>query len=188
MRITPDEIHLSDTDHYEVMHCVGTKYPKSTQFYDGFSITYSTFSTGPHDVHRIRRGMLDPFFSRRSVLNLEHIIQTKAEKLSDIISTRFGRKEAVDLHHAFRSISVDVITDYAFEESYNLMDMKDLGAEFFAMVSGIGPTMWIFQQWPGLQKVVLSLPPVVVKPMNRALKQMMNLHQVFTYCYFLNIN
>src|SRR2546421_11656539 len=118
------------------MHCVGTKYPKSTQFYDGFGIGYSTFSCGPNDVHRVRRGMLDPFFSRRNVLNLEHIVQAKAEKLSHIVSSRFSRNEAVDLHHSFRSISVDVITDYAFGESYDLMDKKDLGAEFFAMVSG----------------------------------------------------
>jgi hypothetical protein len=130
--------------------------------------------------------MLDPFFSRRNVLNLEHIVQAKAEKLSDIVSSRFARNETVDLHHTFRSISVDVITDYAFGESYDLMDKKDLGAEFFAMVSGIGPTMWFFQQWPGIQKLVLALPPALVKMMKAPLKQTINLREgctgPFTFC------
>ncbi len=122
--------------------------------------------------------MLDPFFSRRNVLNLEHIVQAKAEKLSDIVSSRFSRNEAVDLHHTFRSISVDVITDYALEESYDLMNRKVLGAEFSAMVSSICPTMWFFQQWPGIQKLVLALPPALVNRINAPLKQMINLREV----------
>jgi len=141
IRITPDEVHLSDTDNYEIINCVGTKYAKSTQFYDGFTIGYSTFSCGPIDIHRIRRGMLEPFFSRRNVMNLEYIVQERAQKLSNLIKARFAKCEAVDLHHTFRSISVDVITEYAFGSCYNLMDKEDLGAEFFAMVSGIGPCM-----------------------------------------------
>ncbi|KAH7395782.1 cytochrome P450 monooxygenase-like protein [Cadophora sp. MPI-SDFR-AT-0126] len=177
IRITPDEVHLSDTDNYETINCVGTKYAKSTQFYDGFTIGYSTFSCGPIDIHRIRRGLLEPFFSRRNVMNLEYIVQERAQKLSKIIRDKFAKNEAVDLHHTFRSISVDVITEYAFGACYNLMDKEDLGAEFFAMVSGIGPCMWVFQQWPLLAKIVVALPPDLVKHINGPLKQMMNLRE-----------
>ncbi|KAL2074104.1 hypothetical protein VTL71DRAFT_7882 [Oculimacula yallundae] len=177
IRITPDEVHLSDTDNYETINCVGTKYAKSTQFYDGFTIGYSTFSCGPTEIHRIRRGMLEPFFSRRNVMSLEYIVQERAQKLSDLVATKLARNEAVDLHHTFRSISVDVITEYAFGSCYNLMDKEDLGAEFFAMVNGIGPCMWVFQQWPFLAKIVIALPPSIVKHINGPLKQMMNLRE-----------
>ena len=179
VRITPDEVHLSDPDNYEVIYSVGTKYAKSPQFYDGFGIGYSTFSTGPNSVHRVRRSRLDPFFSRRNVINLEHIVQSRAEKLTKLISAKLERKEAVDMHHAFRAISVDVITDYAFGESYHLLDTADLGRGFFEMVNGIGPTMWVFQQWPGLQKVALSMPSAVAKAMNRSLKHVLNLQEVW---------
>lgn len=179
VRITPDEVHLSDPDNYEVIYSVGTKYAKSPQFYDGFGIGYSTFSTGPNSVHRVRRARLDPFFSRRNVISLEHIVQSRAEKLTELVSAKLARKEAVDMHHAFRAISVDVITDYAFGESYHLLDTADLGREFFEMVNGIGPTMWVFQQWPGLQKVALSMPSAVAKAMNRSLKHVLNLQEVW---------
>lgn len=178
MRITPDEVHLSDPDNYEVIYSVGTKYAKSSQFYDGFGIGYSTFSTGPNNVHRVRRSRLDPFFSRRNVINLEHIVQSRAEKLTDLVSSKLARKEAVDMHHAFRAISVDVITDYAFGESYHILDTPDLGREFFEMVNGIGPTMWIFQQWPALQKVSLSMPSAVAKMISKSLKHVLNLQEV----------
>ncbi|KAG4433709.1 hypothetical protein IFR05_010818 [Cadophora sp. M221] len=177
IRITPDEVHLSDTDNYEIINCVGTKYAKSTQFYDGFTIGYSTFSCGPNDIHRIRRGMLEPFFSRRNVMNLEYIVQERAQNLSNLVAAKFAKNEAVDLHHTFRSISVDVITEYAFGSCYNLMEKEDLGAKFFAMVSGIGPCMWVFQQWPLLAKIVIALPPDLVKHINGPLKQMMNLRE-----------
>ena len=179
MRVTPDEVHLSDPNNFEVMNCVGTKYAKSTQFYDGFGIGYSTFSTGPIDIHRIRRGLLDPFFSRRTVINLQSIVQARAEKLSAIMSAKFARNEAVDLHHAFRAISVDVITEYAFSQSYDLLDRDDFGREFFAMVAGIGPAMWVFQQWPILQQLALSLPPAVAKRLSKPLKQVLNLQEVW---------
>lgn len=179
VRITPDEVHLSDPDNYEVIYSVGTKYAKSLQFYDGFGIGYSTFSTGPNSVHRVRRGRLDPFFSRRNVINLERIVQSRAEKLTDLVSSKLARKEAVDMHHAFRAISVDVITDYAFGESYHLLDTADLGRGFFEMVNGIGPTMWVFQQWPSLQKLSLSMPSAVAKIMSKSLKHVLNLQEVW---------
>lgn len=74
-------------------------------------------------------------------MNLEYIVQERAQKPSNFVATKFEKNEAVDLHHTFRSISVDVITEYAFGSCYNLMNKEDLGAEFFAMVSGIGPCM-----------------------------------------------
>ena len=95
-------------------------------------------------MHRIRRGKLGPFFSRRNVINLEYIIQLRVEKLIDLVSSKLIRKESVDIYYVFRVISVDVITDYAFGESYHLLDTIDLGYGFFEMVNGIGPTIWVF--------------------------------------------
>ncbi|KFY66112.1 hypothetical protein V496_02171 [Pseudogymnoascus sp. VKM F-4515 (FW-2607)] len=175
VRITPDEVHLSDPDNYEIINCVGTKFAKSSPFYDSFGIGYSTFSSGPNDIHRIRRGMLNPFFSRQTVLSLESIVHSKADKLINLLNTKLPKHQAVDLHHAFRAISVDVITDYAFGHCYNLLDTEDLGLDFFAMVQGIGPTMWIFQQWPSLRTFALSLPSALVKAMSKPLKQVLNL-------------
>jgi cytochrome P450 len=141
LRVTPDEVHLTDPDNYEVINYVGTKYGKSQAFYDGFGIGYSTFSTGPNEIHRIRRGRLNPFFSRQMVLELESIVQETATKLVNLTRKKFAQNLPVDLHHAFRAISIDVVTGYAFGESYNLLDKDDIGLEFFAMVQGVGPTM-----------------------------------------------
>lgn len=178
VRITPDEVHLSDPENYDRINYVGTKYAKSAQFYDGFGIGYSTFSTPSNELHRIRRGALNPFFSRKMVLALEDIVQAKAAKLSELVAKKFSLGESVDLHHGFRAISVDVITDYAFNQCYDLLDMPDLGLDFFAMVQGIGPMMWVFQQWPLLQRIALAIPPHIAKRMSPPMKQVLNLQEV----------
>jgi hypothetical protein len=114
----------------------------------------------------------------RNVLNLEYLVHSRAEKLATIISEKFSRNEAVDLHHAFRSISVDVISDYAFGESYELLAREDLGREFFENQAGIGPPWWVFQQWPAIQAFALALPPAVAMAMSKPLKQMFTLMEV----------
>ena len=53
----------------------------------------------------------------------------------------------VDLHHAFRAVSVDVISDFAFDRCYDFLDKQDIGATFFEMGS---------RHRPG----ALGLPPV----------------------------
>lgn len=178
MRITPDEVHLSDPQNYEVLHCVGSKYAKSIPYYGALGGGYSTFGASTTEVHKPRRAKLDPFFSRRNVLSLEYLVQARAETLTEIMNSKFAQNEAVDLHHAFRSISVDVISDYAFGKSYELLAREDLGKEFFELVCGLGPVWWIFQQWPALQALAMSTPPAIAKLMNKSLKQTLTLLEV----------
>jgi cytochrome P450 len=178
VRITPDEVHLSDPDNYELIYCVGSKYGKSTAFYSALGAGYSTFTAGPPEVHKPRRARLDPFFSRRNVLKMEYLVESRIEKLESIITSKFSRGEAVDLHHAFRAISVDVITDYAFGESYELLARDDLGREFWDLTTGIGPPWWVFQQWPLVQQIAMSLPPAVVKATSGPVKLILTLLEV----------
>jgi hypothetical protein len=96
--------------------------------------------------------------------------------------SKFSKNEAIDLHHAFRAISVDVITDYAFGESYELLARDDLGREFWDLATGIGPTWWVFQQWPAIQQFAMSLPESVAKAMSKPLKQILTLMEV---CHLL---
>ncbi|KAK0665081.1 Cytochrome P450 monooxygenase yanH [Lasiodiplodia hormozganensis] len=159
VRITPNEIHLSDPDNYDKIYYIGTRFWKSPVFYGALCVPHSTFGTPSNDVHKHKRAMINPMFSRKMVLQLENVVQDKARKLIGRMEAGIGEKKPVDLHHAFRSVSVDVITDYAFDKCYNLLDSPDLGAHFFALVRGVGPAMWVFQQFPSLQRLALKTPP-----------------------------
>jgi cytochrome P450 len=116
-------------------------------------------------------------FSRKMVLELEEIVQDKANKLISVANKCIKSGEAMDLHHMFRCVSVDVITEYSFDKSYDLLDVPDFGAHFFKMVRGIGPAFWAFQQFPGLVEYVRSIPPHITKHFGGVMNQVTSLQQ-----------
>jgi len=125
---------------------VGSKFWKSPHFYGSWGLNTAAVTTLRNEVHRVRRAAINPLFSRKVVLDLEGIVQSKVQKLCQRLSETLRVGKPMDLHHGFRAVSVDVITDYAFDNCYNLLDRPSLGAEFFAVIRGMTPALWIFQQ------------------------------------------
>lgn len=158
VRITPDEVHLSDPENYEKIYHVGSKYAKSAAYYGAMSMGTSHFVTMDNEEHRRKRSRLNPFFAKKKIVELEDVVQSHALKLCDMTADKFAKGEAMDLHHGFRAVSVDVITDYALNRSYNLLAAPDMGKFFADMWDGLGPTMWIFQQWPLVMALANSMP------------------------------
>ena len=50
VRITPNEVHLSDVENYDKIYYMGSRYYKSPDFYNAFCIPGALFSTIPNDV------------------------------------------------------------------------------------------------------------------------------------------
>ena len=125
---------------------------------------------------------MNPFFSRKKVLELEDIVQEKADKLVRRMRDSFSSTGCIDLHHAFRAISVDVISDYAFGNSYGFLGKKNFGAEFFDMIRGFGPAFWFFQQFPAIQGLSLSTPFWLAKLTSEPLTRMMLHREVGRMC------
>jgi len=102
-----------------------------------------------NEEHRVKRNRLNPFFSKRKIFELEDIIQANAKKLCDLTAKKFSQGEAMDLHHGYRAVSVDIITDYAFNQCHNLLDRPDIGQWFFDMWEDLVPQCGYFNN--GLQ-------------------------------------
>ena len=111
------------------------------------------------------------------VLDLEAIVQDKAQKVCKRMQSAIDTGEPCDLHHAFRSVSIDVISDFAFNRSYNLLDSDDLGAQFFELTGGVGPAMWVFQQFPFLRELSLSIPAWLAPHLSKPLGKVIELQQ-----------
>lgn len=185
VRIKPNEVHLSDPDNYDKIYNVGSRYTKDMPFYRAFGTDASVFSTTSNDLHRIRRAALNPLFSRKRVLELEDLVHEKAGKLDARLRRAAGGQESVDLHHGLRSVSVDVITDYAFDSCYNLLDREDMGLEYFIMIRQLGPAIWFFQFWPWLQPMAKSLPIWLAGRLNSNLTGFLTMQSVYIALSFL---
>ncbi|KAM5440458.1 hypothetical protein McanMca71_003941 [Microsporum canis] len=177
VRITPDEIHLSNPENYDKIYHVGTKYNKSAPFYDAFGVDKATFTTADNNIHRMKRAAFNPFFSRKRVLELEDIVQSKAKTLVKRISSALESCGGIDLHHGFRAISIDVISDYAFDNCYKFLEKDDFGAPFFDVIRGFGPMFWLFQQVPFMRPILLGIPLWMAKLTSPSLTSMLMFHQ-----------
>jgi cytochrome P450 len=82
VRINPEEVHIADPDFYDVIYAGSSqKRDKWDWFCNQYGIPESTFATVEHDQHRVRRGALNPFFSKAKVRSLQPLIQGVASNL-----------------------------------------------------------------------------------------------------------
>ena len=94
---------------------MGTPFSKEADFYGAFSLGTAIFGIASNELHRIRRAPLNPFFSRKRVLELEHVVQSKTQTLCSRVEAAVTAKQPADLFHAYRALFIDVISDYAFD-------------------------------------------------------------------------
>jgi hypothetical protein len=178
VRIAPNEIHLTDLSHYDTIYAIGGKFYKDAVFYSGTGDEYSGFATISNEDHRRRRAPLESFFSRRAVLELEGVVRDKVEKLCRVVEQGLAQRKVVDLHAAFRGLSIDVITEYAFDDCWNQLDLPDLGQWFSDMGMNVGVSFWVMQQFPFLLKGMKTLPLWVVRRLGPAMSDLLDCQEV----------
>lgn len=90
-----------------------------------FGTTMAAVGTASHELHRVRRAALNPFFSKRSVARLEPVIQANVDKLRTRLEGFASTGDPVNLVDAFTALSADVIGSFAFGQSYGFLDAGD---------------------------------------------------------------
>lgn len=154
VRISPHEVHLQDPAHHQTIHRVGTKFTKDPACYQtSFVSSLSMFTTQDNALHRARRSVLAPLFTRARVLELEHSVQNKVSKLCKRMQELLASSQPVDIHHAVRCISLDTITEYAFDNCRNLLDTPDFAATALDAVKQGQPRLWELQPFPWIVKL-----------------------------------
>jgi cytochrome P450 len=82
VRINPDELHVADPDFYAVLYSTGQeRRDKVFKYTRQFGAPDSVLAAVPHELHRMRRATLSPFFSKASVYRLEPSIQDKIDDM-----------------------------------------------------------------------------------------------------------
>ncbi|KAF7590702.1 hypothetical protein BBP40_002538 [Aspergillus hancockii] len=73
VRINPRELHIKDPYYFDPIYTT-KRQEKDPYIVRMFTTPQSTLATIDHDRHRFRRELVNPFFSKRSVMGLESII------------------------------------------------------------------------------------------------------------------
>jgi cytochrome P450 len=137
-----------------------------------FGTNMAAVGTVNHDVHRQRRAALSPFFSKKSVTELEPIIQAQINKLCIKLAALKGASQVVNLSDALTCLSADIISDCAFGESYGLLDFPDFAPEWRKFMMELSLGTHLMKQFGWAYRLVMTFTPwllSLVHPLSRKL-------------------
>ncbi|KAI9878625.1 MAG: hypothetical protein M1830_000392 [Pleopsidium flavum] len=163
VRINPYEIHIDDPDYFEEIYAPASKKRDKYGWWVKLAgAPQSGFSTVAHDQHRLRRAALNPFFSKRSVTQLEPVIRDKVEKLAGRFEKAMKTGEVIRLDAAYMALTMDVITQYAYAKSCNYLDEDDFKLEWKKTLLGAFEKGALLRHFPWMLQVMNAMPDWLV--------------------------
>ena len=122
IRISPHELHVNDVEFFDRLNSFQGKWNKDPYTAHQFANPGSLVGTLDHDIHRMRRAAVLPFFSKQKIYALEPVITSTVDKLCEKIQDYRKSGDVMPLRNAFHCFAADVIGEYCFAESGGLLD------------------------------------------------------------------
>jgi cytochrome P450 len=125
VRINPTELHISDHSFYNEIYAGNPKKVDGhLPFTRSTGVSKSMFAAVGHDLHQFRRNILANFFSKRSITNIQPLIQDKIERLIFKLQDASSNGEVVNLTTLSAAFTADVISQYSYGVSLGCLDGK----------------------------------------------------------------
>ncbi len=136
---------------------------KRPELENRFNNPQSSFATSDPDLHRIRRGALNPFFSKRAIAERAEFIQRRIDVVCQRLKTEFQNRDRVlVVNDMFGCWVTDIITEYCFERRYDFIQEPDFKATFVqSSIDLIEGVHWL-TQFPWIATVTGWVPEVAV--------------------------
>lgn len=167
MRIRPDTLSCNDPEFIDAIY---TQSPKQRReryktVTDAMSAPRSTLATKDHDLHRKRRSVLNPYFSKQNVRRLEPYLHTTLQTLLSRMNTWAQEGHPVKLSTPFRAATTDIIRAYAFGGGERFLEMDSMNSQFF---DALEPqrVCHLGTYFPWVARLAASLPPATIMWLN----------------------
>ncbi|KAK2763881.1 hypothetical protein FQN54_009499 [Arachnomyces sp. PD_36] len=159
VRINPREVHIKDPYFYDELYAPTTgirdKDPHSVEI---FSSPGSTVATVDHHRHRLRRKLLNPFFSRRSIERIEPMLRESLDKFLNSLVVAHKENTVLELIDRLQGLTGDVITQYAYGSNYHLQDSKNIGRGIVKVVQEGTDIIHFHRFFPPFGRLLRSIP------------------------------
>ncbi|KAH8658494.1 putative cytochrome P450 [Xylariales sp. PMI_506] len=159
VRVSPDELHIRDSSYYSTIYAPATKkQDKSPRHVRQVVTPTATFSTVQHELHRVRRDAMNPFFSKRSIAERAEIIKNKAEILCRRFEEFSSSGQIVTLNFAYAALTIDVITHFCFGKSVDHLGHPDFNAAWSKVLYGLNFNGKLAQHFSWSREVQTAIP------------------------------
>lgn len=159
MRINPRELHIKDPHYYDEIYAPASrKREKDPNFVNVFGFPSSMIATVGHDHHRFRRGLLNNFFSKKSVLELSPIMHEKDSKLMQRFEESHQDNAVLQLDDAFAALTADLISQYSWGISSGFLEDEHFKNDMRQALNEISMFVHINRFFPVLGTVLRAMP------------------------------
>lgn len=114
--------------------------------------------TVEHEVHRKRRGALNPFFSKASIVGNLPILQEKLAIMCSRLDKIAGSREVLDLEAIYLAFTTDVLTQCSYGWSYDYIHADDWAMTWKLVNTGGRASAAIVRSFPLIGAMVRSMP------------------------------
>ncbi|KAL4744321.1 hypothetical protein BDW72DRAFT_212832 [Aspergillus terricola var. indicus] len=167
VRITPREIHVKDPYFYDEIYTSTRKRNKDPNCVGLFGSPTSMIATVDHEHHRLRRGILSSFFSKRSIRDISSLIKRRVQRLMERLLGFYQTESEVDLSAAFAALTADIITTYSYGESFNFLEDESFHSEVRNAIMETEKLDHISRLFPVVLTIIRHVPVwafAIVKP------------------------
>lgn len=149
----------------------------------------STWNFLDYSAAKKRREILLSHFSRKSIIELQHLVQDRVclflpflslkfvltlnvqlDILCDAISRQYEAGKSSDFYHAFKCFSIDTITSVCFAKPVNATDAPDFKAPIVMAMDESLNTLQVFVFFKLARTLAAYMPPSLLVVMNKALQ------------------
>ncbi|EXJ89684.1 hypothetical protein A1O3_02751 [Capronia epimyces CBS 606.96] len=160
VRINSRSLHIHDPEYFSTIYAGGGRpVNKEPSAVAGYTFPHSTIATIEHDLHRKRRAVVSPYFSKRAIVGLEPTIQERLDvmcsRLRETMTQGMGAGIPVDLTSAFSAFTADVVTFHFYGSHPNY-----LGSDGFKF--GLKDALTALLDFYHLTRF-LPVPPTTIK-------------------------
>ncbi|KAL9050776.1 MAG: hypothetical protein Q9162_006427 [Coniocarpon cinnabarinum] len=181
VRINPDEIHVSDPEWYEVLYTSRGKRDKYEPAAKMAGTPLGTFGTAEHELHRRRRHVIAPLFSKRSINHMVPIIRDQTDKLCNSLESLSlsSASGIVELRPRYLAFATDIICAAILKAAPHppLLSDKQSQDEWFATILAVEHLTPLVKQCSWLLPIAMKLPVGLFRRTLPTLARVLALHQ-----------
>lgn len=178
IRITPEELHIQDSEYYEQFYAKSGRMDKYQWMSGRFGTEDAFFMTAADDLHRLRRSALNPFFSKKRIVEFQPVIREKVDKLVHKLMQFHDKAAEIDWHKAMTAYVGDVISEYSFGRSYDHLESPGFSENYFEPMHAACESGMLTLQFPWLWPLMNSLPDAIVLKLQPLLYLLIKLQRV----------
>ncbi|KAL1642563.1 hypothetical protein SLS58_005331 [Diplodia intermedia] len=164
LRINPDEIHIQDSSYHEYFYSPSRPVDKPYYLRDRFSNPSSANSSPEHAFHRMRRGALNPSFSKRKVAEYGPQLQMLLDKILARLESEYkGTGRVLNMTKMWGCLASDVIVGFAFDRPSDFLDNPDFHSELNRCFGDMSEAVHLLTYIPYFARITQKLPVGLVK-------------------------